>query len=438
MAFNMTQEETPKPADSADGHPEQSAKSKRKIVVSHTPLKGKHTEDAIQFGPQKAESPRPVFDEEALLHPAAAMHAATEPTFKPIEKPTLDEEPAPLPPSRQGLPLFFSFMALIAVIIFGYVGTPLYFQLKSLLPENGEGGIKNIQVSAKEQAATLKQLQAELASSKEMTTELKTAQATQLTQIQTELKTTQDRILQVAGRTDEGWILAEAQYLVRMARERLIALQDVETAMKQLNAADERVKRLNDPGLVAVREAIAKDVTALKSIQRPDREGLWLALNRMESQISALALVTPKLSQASDVIVAEDASSPLWKKALTRSWQEIKSLIRVRHHDGAIHLPILSEKEGAALKHAIQLQLSEARLALLQGNALLYQDSLKTLKNWLTLYYESGSERAAIEGELNQLSAATITFQVPDLEESLNAVNSALVRTDRALMPEAR
>lgn len=433
----MTQEETPKPGDAGDAHPEHTAKSKRKIVVSHTPLKGKHTEDAIQFGPQKAERSRPLFDEEALLHPSATVHAAEPPVFKPVERPERAQEEVSTPSSRYGLPLFFSFIALIAVIIFGYVGTPLYFQLKSLFPENGEGGIEAIQSMTTQQATIIKQLQAELASSKQITTELKTAQVTQLAEIQTELKTTQDRILQVAGRTDEGWILAEAQYLVRMARERLIALQDVETAVKQLNAADERLKRLNDPGLIAVREAIANDVTALKAIQRPDREGLWLSLNRLETQISALPLVTPKLSQPTEAIATADPSNPLWKRALARSWQEIKSLIRVRHHDGAIQLPILSEKEGAALKHAIQLQLAEARLALLQGNGLLYQDSLKTLKNWLSLYYEPGAQRGAIEAELDQLSATTITLQVPDLAESLNAVNAALVRTDRVLIPEA-
>lgn len=426
MAFKMTQEETPKPGGTGDVHPEHPAKSKRKIVVSHTPLKGKHTDDAIQFGPQRAESSRPIFDEEALLHPSAAA----EPTFKPIQRPQQPpEEEMSTSSPRYGLPLFFSFIALIAVIVFGYVGTPLYFQLKNRLPN---------EAMVTQQATILKQLQAELASSKQMTTELKTAQTTQLADIQTALKTTQDRILQVAGRTDEGWILAEAQYLVRIARERLIALQDIETAVQQLNAADERLKRLNDPGLMAVREAIAKDVTALKAIQRPDREGLWLSLNRLETQISALPLVTPKLSQSAEVIPVEDPSSPLWKRALMRSWQEIKSLIRVRHHDGAIQLPILSEKEGAALKHAIQLQLAEARLALLQGNGLLYQDSLKTLKNWLNLYYEPNAQRGAIEAELDQLSSTTITLQVPDLAESLNALNAAMVRTDRGLISETR
>lgn len=426
----MTQEETPNPKDKG-GASAASGKSKRKIVVSHTPLKSKHTDDAIHYGHADTEQvSAAVFDEEALLHPSAAAQPAAEPVFHPIQPPP-PEPDAPIKQSGGGLALFFSFVAFIGVAVFGYFGSELYFQLRELVPGQGVNGI---QAEAQRQTTLITQLQTELSTGKQTAEAFKSEQADKLTQLQAALKSTQDRMTEVTGRTDEGWVLAEAQYLVRMANERLTAMQDVDTAIHQLNAADDRLKQLGDPSLRTVREAIAKDVAKLKTVERPDREGMWLTLGRLETEITALPLTKLKLSDASDTSAAViDSAAPMWKKAAFHSWQEIKSLIRVRHHDGAISLPILSDSEGATLQHAVQLQIAETRLALLQGNAVLYQGSLKTLQNWLDLYFENSPARNQIKTELDTLSRATITVQVPDLAATLSSVNAALMRKDRGL-----
>ena len=61
------------------------------------------------------------------------------------------------------------------------------------------------------------------------------------------------------------WVLAEADYLLRVAGRKLWLEHDVATSSRMLHAADQRLADLHDPSLLPVREKIHDDIQQLQN-----------------------------------------------------------------------------------------------------------------------------------------------------------------------------
>ena len=70
------------------------------------------------------------------------------------------------------------------------------------------------------------------------------------------------------------WVLAEAEYLVLAANQRLALEGDINTAIAALKAAAQRLRSENHPDLIPVRDRLIEDATALEAVILPDTEGL--------------------------------------------------------------------------------------------------------------------------------------------------------------------
>lgn len=86
-------------------------------------------------------------------------------------------------------------------------------------------------------------------------------------------------IADIKGRRPNDWLLAEADYLVKMAGRKLWLEHDVVSATRLMENADQRISALNDPSLTPLRRAMADDIATLKAIPLIDRDGLVLKLN---------------------------------------------------------------------------------------------------------------------------------------------------------------
>ncbi len=87
-------------------------------------------------------------------------------------------------------------------------------------------------------------------------TELQTQNANLALQTESAL----EQIKNMEGRRPADWLIAEADYLVRMAGRKLWLESDVRTAILLLVNADKRLKSLADPSVLPVRAALAEDI----------------------------------------------------------------------------------------------------------------------------------------------------------------------------------
>ncbi|MCW8875371.1 MAG: uroporphyrinogen-III C-methyltransferase, partial [Gammaproteobacteria bacterium] len=136
------------------------------------------------------------------------------------------------------------------------------------------------------------------------------------------------------GRGQDGWLLAEVEYLLRIANQRLQLQRDVGTALAALRAADARLHDLSDPGYLAVREALAREMTELQAVPVPDTGGLALKLASLEGRVDELRPAGARYLSAEER--AGEARDPLtardWREIPGIVWQAVRRLLVVRSH----------------------------------------------------------------------------------------------------------
>lgn len=85
-------------------------------------------------------------------------------------------------------------------------------------------------------------------------------------------------------------LLAQADFLVKLAGRKLWSDQDVTTAAALLKSADASLADMNDPSLITVRRAITDDIASLSAVSQVDYDGIILKLNQLSNQVDNLRL----------------------------------------------------------------------------------------------------------------------------------------------------
>lgn len=214
-----------------------------------------------------------------------------------------------------------------------------------------------------------------------------------------------------------SWTLAELKFLLQSANQSALLEGDVDKAQAALTLADQQLKSLTDPRLHELRALIADEKLALASVVKVDIDGLAIQLQSALNKIDDLkVLMGPQLSSQKDK-ESETSSSSTWQMALSRAWQEIKSLVVIRHQQDAA-VAVLVPEQRYFLYQNLRLKLESAQLALLSAREAVFHDNLASAEQWLQQYF-IGTDRDAMLDMLTAMQSETITVDVPDISASL-------------------
>lgn len=196
-------------------------------------------------------------------------------------------------------------------------------------------------------------------------------------------------IADVKGRRPNDWLLAEADYLVKMAGRKLWLEHDVVSATRLMESADQRISALNDPSLTPLRRAMASDISTLKAIPLIDRDGLVLKLNTLEQQVNTLPLANAILPDA-EAVEKKEVSTNIndWQSNLMQSLNDFAGhFITYRVREGNV-IPLLSPEQHFYLKENIKGKLLLASKALYREQSEVYTTSLESAKLWASQYFQ--------------------------------------------------
>ncbi len=240
-----------------------------------------------------------------------------------------------------------------------------------------------------------------------------------------------EEVYQRVGRSSKDWMAAEAEYLMQVANHRLALEQDTATAIKALQAADDRLRDSNDPLWSGVRGMLGQEIAALKRVGAVDRVGLSSRLMGIGKQISQLKLTgleyVPPVKAEPE---AEESKERSMDTLLQDSWEGFKSVMVIRHRDKPVSAMLPPEQHYFVYQN-LQLQLEAARLAMLRGDQGLYDSSLKSVIEWLKKFFD-GEQAAsqAVIAELQKLASLPVQSQLPDISASLRLLReTARTRT---------
>ncbi|MCI0510044.1 uroporphyrin-3 C-methyltransferase [Chromohalobacter marismortui] len=240
-----------------------------------------------------------------------------------------------------------------------------------------------------------------------------------------ELDANLDKVLAELAEEQEAdpreWLYAEAEYLLRLANQRLRLERDVRGAKALLETADQRLAKADNPALIPVRRAIQSELAALDSVPTVDRTGLYLALMAQQEQLATL----PLEQEVEEMAAQKDDQAPLkggWREQLAQLGGELKDLVVIRRHDEALEALVTPEQESY-LRQNVRLLLEQAQLALLKAEPKLYQASLGKAITLIERYYDTQQEavKASLE-RLESLRDKTIRPELPDISKSQQAL----------------
>lgn len=241
------------------------------------------------------------------------------------------------------------------------------------------------------------------------------------------------------GRSERGWTLAEVEYLLRIANQRLQLQRDLKTAGQALDAADERLRELADPHYLSVREQIARDLDAIQAVPIVDRDGLSAKLGVALQNIDKLSVAGTHyepVARTGTADVETEAATRSIDDLITLVWKSLSELFRLREHDQPVE-PMLPPDHEYFLRENLGLQLAAARLALLRNDAAQYRSVLETASRWLHRYFDKDS--AAVQqltAELEQLVDVDISPTLPDVSASLRLLRQQMQLSEQqAVLP---
>jgi len=233
--------------------------------------------------------------------------------------------------------------------------------------------------------------------------------------------------------TRKDWLLAEVEYLLRLANQRVLMEQTAQGALQLLRSADKILSETDDVTIYDVRKAVAADIAALEAVPILDTEGVFLRLGALNAQVGQLQVIPlteqHKLPELVNQVANEEFVSS-WADDIKVAWAKVADkfdqLVVVQHRDEPIE-PLLSPQQSYYLQQNLHLMLEQAQLSLLQRKPRSYLNSLEKAEGWVGTYFEQDhSNTQALLKALQQLKQVEVAPQMPDISGSLTTLKSYL------------
>ncbi|MCV2886181.1 uroporphyrinogen-III C-methyltransferase [Aestuariibacter sp. AA17] len=305
----------------------------------------------------------------------------SKPAAKNKNKPSSTSRP-PTRPVRQAekprTPLMLWFVSLLSLTLtFAAIGAGYYFWLQWQNQQTQRTQLLDAQTQVNLRQGELeRRVDATLAEqTSNMKDALSAAQA-QIADLEHLVNIQAAKLNEVSGRRPSDWLIAEADYLVRMAGRKVWLEGDIRTALLMLQSADSRLQDTADPSLIPIRRLIAEDIQRLNQVNPVSVTSVALAVSGLTKLVDALPIALPNLpSTEAGATISEDAGD--WRANLLRQWNFfVKNLINYQPRTAPIK-PLLSEDQQWFIRQQLKLALQQAQLAVQQQENALYYQSLQ-------------------------------------------------------------
>ena len=344
--------------------------------------------------------------------------------------------------TKRGAGLIVSFgmlISILALVVAGYAAYLIYesnsklkdarSSVRSLetelanLKRTSDQKIEQLSVVLEQITASIAQIReaentaiADLGASFEVATE----------QLRTELRSELNEGLGTSG---EDWLLAEVEYLIRLANQRVLMERDVSGALSLLSSADEIVEQTSGIAAYELRESLAYDIANLKAVSDLDTDGIFLSLSAMASQVPELRRKQPELSSPRQTQVENGEAQNFYQQFISlvsNIFGRVLNSVDYRR-DGVAITPLLPPKEEYYLRQNLILKFEMAQLALLRNDQSVYHTSLSEAKLWIVKHFiETDPRTIALVTALDQLMEVEVDRSLPNISGSLRAVRGLL------------
>lgn len=228
----------------------------------------------------------------------------------------------------------------------------------------------------------------------------------------------------------ENWVRSEAAYLATVAVHRMRFHRDPKTALGALQAADKLLSDIGASESVPARVALNEAVTEVLEWAPPEVGRLAATLADLESRVDDLPMPAERVTGGIDIPrMTADEDDPAWlarlKDATGRVQAGLGELVVVQREEAAP--PLVAPDQRYFLRENLKLRLEAARLAALQGDQGLWEDSLQRAHDWVLAHFDADDlDVEEVADTLARLRRQDIDPELPDIATTLEPVRPFL------------
>ena len=253
-------------------------------------------------------------------------------------------------------------------------------------------------------------------------------------------RTQVEELISSLSRSRDENVLADVEASLRVAQQQATITGSAEPLMAALRQSEERLARYNQPRLERVRRAVARDLDRVRAVALVDLPSLSIRLDeavRVVDELPLLASAERKCGAGSTVTVAAAPVPAVpdapwwellrdhWRELLSRSWGEIRSLVRVTRIDQPDAV-LMAPEQQFFVRENLKLRLLNARLSLLSRQFDQAQSDLAQAQQMIDRYFDRGSRRVLAASELvKQVGGQSRQVTLPRPDETLAALAAA-------------
>lgn len=278
---------------------------------------------------------------------------------------------------------------------------------------------------------------------------------TQLAQLESENKATQDKIAQVEelinakshelvglqsqinkvsaqanAQQPTDWLFSEADFLLNNALRKLVLDNDVDTAVSLLKLADETLAKVNNSQSAAIRSAINQDLKQLISVTGIDQNAVMQKLSQLANTVDELPVLDVNFGDDQNATKLSDSLSDWAENAEKSATSFLNHFIRISPKHGADRKELLAPNQDIYLRENIRLRLQLAIMAVPRQQNELYKQSLEAVASWIRSYFDTNAEvTQSFLKSVDELSEVSIYVDVPSQLQSLSMLDKYLNRT---------
>ena len=278
---------------------------------------------------------------------------------------------------------------------------------------------------------------------------------TQLTQLESANKATQDKIAQVEelinakshelvglqsqinkvsaqanAQQPTDWLFSEADFLLNNALRKLVLDNDVDTAVSLLKLADETLAKVNNSQSAAIRSAINQDLKQLLSVTGIDQNAVMQKLSQLANTVDELPVLDVNFGDDQNATKLSDSLSDWAENAEKSATSFLNHFIRISPKHGADRKELLAPNQDIYLRENIRLRLQLAIMAVPRQQNELYKQSLEAVASWIRSYFDTNAEVTQnFLKSVDELSEVSIYVDVPSQLQSLSMLDKYLNRT---------
>ena len=278
---------------------------------------------------------------------------------------------------------------------------------------------------------------------------------TQLAQLESANKATQDKIAQVEelinakshelvglqsqinkvsaqanAQQPTDWLFSEADFLLNNALRKLVLDNDVDTAVSLLKLADETLAKVNNSQSAAIRSAINQDLKQLLSVTGVDQNTVMQKLSQLANTVDELPVLDVNFDDDQNATKLSDSLSDWAENAEKSATSFLNHFIRISPKHGADRKELLAPNQDIYLRENIRLRLQLAIMAVPRQQNELYKQSLEAVASWIRSYFDTNAEvTQSFLKSVDELSELSIYVDVPSQLQSLSMLDKYLNRT---------